>query len=285
MLLAYGKLPYHRGKWRVFERIWPRTQGIWQGPSVVHRRGLVLEVDRRDFLGRYVYYIGYETEETRFLQSCVKQGWAVCDVGANIGYFTMLFSKLVGRTGLVHAFEPATPTYAKLLKNSKLNHAENVQTHRLALGCKKGAVPFVWGATGNSGKGRLGCSAAADEQVSVVTLDEFVEQHDLHRLDLVKVDIEGSELSFLRGAFNTLHRFQPVILIEINRAALANFGAHPEQVLEFLKDLKYLLFLPTMRGTRQLPALSKMKKYEFFNVIAVPAHSDGASNPTKSGPA
>jgi FkbM family methyltransferase len=272
-LLAYGRLPNHPGKWRIFERIWPKTQGVWQEPSIVQRCGMRLEVDRRDFLGRYVYYIGYEVEETRFLEEYVKPGWVVADVGANIGYFTMLLARLVGPTGIVHAFEPAAPAYEVLLRNSKLNYAENVRAHKIALGGSTGVVPLAWGPAGNSGKTQLGRSGGADEHVSLTTLEQFVEQHNLARLDLLKVDIEGSELRFLEGAISSLRRFRPIILLEINGAALAAFGAHPEQVLRFLTDLGYQILIPTLRGSRPLRSLSEMAKYDFFNVIAMPVHA------------
>lgn len=120
-LLGYSMLPYHPGKWRVFERLWPKTQGVWRDPSIVKRSGLRFELNRHDFVGRYIYYIGYEIEETRFLERCVRPGWVVADVGANIGYFTMLLSRMVGATGVVYAFEPAALVYAGLRRNCELN--------------------------------------------------------------------------------------------------------------------------------------------------------------------
>lgn len=109
-----------------------------------------------------------------------------------------------------------------------------------------------------------------DEAVPLTTFDKFVEQWDFGRLDFIKIDIEGSELRFLEGASGSLRRFRPMLLLEINSTALATFGADPENVLRFLTDLGYRIFLPTMRDVRKLSPIAKMATYEFFNVIAIP---------------
>jgi FkbM family methyltransferase len=271
LLLAYGRLlPPHPGSWRVFEKVWPLTQGAWNDPSIVKRDGIWYQLDRKDHIGRHLYYLHYETAETKFLKRRVKPDWVAADVGANIGYFTLLLSRLVGPRGAVYAFEPATPAYQALEKNIALNAAGNVYAYRVALGETCGAVSLVWGPPGSTGKTRLGVSEPGNELTELTTFDTFVGEHGLARLDFIKIDVEGAEERFLDGATKTIKRFQPSILFEVNACALAQFGSTPQSLVERVKGFGYRLYRFGWRGIHPLRDLSEMARHEFFNLVALP---------------
>lgn len=93
------------------------------------------------FIERQLYLFGsWEATETAFLKRIVKSGDTVLDVGANIGYFTVLLSLLVGPSGRVFGIEPTQSTYEQLVKNVEINRLDNVTLCRVALSDKSGSV-------------------------------------------------------------------------------------------------------------------------------------------------
>ncbi len=275
VLVTYGRwFPYHPAKWHVLEVLGPKAQATWTCPRVVKRRGVWYELDLRQFVDRYIFYLEYERWGTRFVERVVKPGWVVADVGANIGYYTLLFARHVGRSGCVHAFEPSATTYEALMRNVLLNKANNVRVHRVALADTCGKAPLIWGPPSNRGKDRLAYACElGHELIQVITLDRFVSEQRVERLDLVKVDIEGSEQRFLSGAAETLARFRPIIMIELNPAMLGLSGTSAEQVVRHLQKDGYSLYRPTWRGllpVRELPAQG-----QWFNVVALPSELAG----------
>ena len=270
LLLAYGLgLPYHPRKWRVLELLAPKAAATWDRPRVVERRGLRFELDLHHAIPRDIYYLGeYERWESRYLRRVVKPGWIVVDVGANIGYYAMLFGKLVGGSGAVHAFEPAASTHRSLVRNVALNHADNVHVHRLALSDRRRESRLVRFDL-NPALNRIAQPGEAGaEDIRVTTLDAFVEDAHLSRLDLIKVDIEGAEGEFLGGAEATITRFSPILMIELNAGALERFGCRPEEIRERIAAMGYAIRRPTWRG--MVPVDRLPEPGEYFNIVAVP---------------
>jgi len=275
-LLAYGRLmPYHPRKWRVVGWLAPRAAATWTSPRIAQRRGVWFELDLHQFVDRFIYYLEYERWETLFVERFVRPGWVVIDVGANIGYFTLLLARKVGPTGQVYAFEPAAAITASLLRNIDLNRASNVQTYRAALAAQRGETSLRRGRPDNLGQTHLAVPGdPGDELTPVTTLDAFVEEHGLTRLDFVKVDIEGAEAAFLAGAACTLARFRPTIMIELNPTALRALGANPTDLVRTLEGLGYVLKKTTWRGLRPLRALPAPGHY--VNIVALPSGSQVA---------
>lgn len=106
------------------------------------------------------------------------------------------------------------------------------------------------------------------EQVHVTTLDRFVDHEGLTRLDLVKIDIEGAERRFLKGAARTLVRFRPIIMVELSPATLEVFGESSEGLIRDLEEAGYALHLPARRGLVRLRRLPFRGQH--LNVIGLP---------------
>ncbi len=135
----------------------------------------------------------YEPEITRVLQQVVREAWLALDIGAHIGYYTLLFSRLVGPQGRVVAFEPSSENFQMLKANIELNACSNVVLEKKAVADGSGrrvlarndAAPLsstgslVWGSGG--------------EEVETISLDEYF-RGGLQRVAFVKVDVEGAEL-------------------------------------------------------------------------------------------
>lgn len=272
LLCFYGcTLPNHPGKRRMVHNLAYLGRATWGLPRLATRRGITYELDLRDVIPHSIFYLGqYERWETRWVEATVQPGWTVVDAGAHIGYYSLLCGRRVGSEGVVHAFEPCPPTYTRLLRNLELNGAANVRPHPLALADRPGRAAMVQAADSNTGWSYLQPGEAAPgATVEVSTLDLFVREQDLARLDFLKVDVEGSEWRFLAGAEQALARFRPRLMIEVNPQALERFGAGAEQVTQWLRERGYTLHRAGRRSLRPLEQLPRPGKY--VNLIALPS--------------
>jgi len=183
----------------------------------------------------------FEPNSTRWLHKLVKPGMVVADVGANFGYYTLRLSQLVGPTGRVHAFEPVTSFRQRLIEHVERNHCSNVFVVEHALSDSRGSMEIYQGL--NSGLFDWFGSEPplAVEKVKVTTLDDYVVEKKLSRLDFIKVDIDGHETHFVRGASKTLREFQPILLMEFAHLNLLHAGSGADQLASQLKDAGYIL--------------------------------------------
>ncbi len=157
----------------------------------------------------------YEPEQTALFGSLIRPGDVVVDVGAHVGYYTLLAATLVGPRGHVYAFEPAPANYAFLTGHVRKNRCANVTPVDSAVGDHRGEVRFEYG-TG-SGTGHV--SAQGQLVVPMVTLDEFARERGL-RCQAVKIDVEGAEVAVLEGAREMLHATKPIIFLSTHGADL-----------------------------------------------------------------
>jgi FkbM family methyltransferase len=162
----------------------------------------------------------YEPGLMAALEALVTPSSVCLDVGANVGPVSLALGRLCGE-GRVHAFEPVAASFAFLERNLASNGAANVTAHRLALSDTDGT------ATINYNRQAAGAAFISEhladgvaEQVSLTTLDKWAASARLERLDLLKIDVEGSELQVLDGAAATLRRFRPVLIVELNPVTL-----------------------------------------------------------------
>lgn len=192
--------------------------------------------------GSFLRYLTGDAEPDvqRTLNEVLKPGQVVYDVGANIGFFTMLCSRLVGPQGKVYAFEPMPGNAATLRHNIALNGLSNVVVVEKALSSSSGnAELFIshWSAfhslnvEGAVKKGNLGPGTGERISVETVTLDEFVSQDGVSAPDLIKIDVEGAELVVVQGMLATLKSTEPLLLCELHGT---NLG-----YLEFVDSIDY----------------------------------------------
>jgi FkbM family methyltransferase len=264
LLRIYGRFGYHPGKHRVFARLYRFAEPTWTAKQIVKRRGCLFECDLNEYDQRELYYMGREPYQTSFLSKFFQRGWTAFDVGANCGWYSTLMAKWVGEAGCVHAFEPSPRSLPTLRRNLDLNPGTRLIIHALALGEKDGACGVEAPVMGNYGQDHI----SAGSTIQMVTLDSFVQENAVGRVDFIKVDIEGYESQFLRGADATLHRFHPPMQIEINPAALAGYGSSEEELEQRLRSLRYDLFDCHWGGIRPYQRPSGTDWYR--TVLALP---------------
>jgi FkbM family methyltransferase len=176
-----------------------------------------MDLDLSDHLQRAIAAGAFELGVSDVTRSILAAGDTVIDVGANVGFHTLQWSKRVGPSGRVLAFEPVPPNMAALRRNLALNPALKAETYDLALGHEPAQLQlnhdrFGWTSGGYS-------FAHAHESgylVKQVALDHFLEasERPIVNLSLIKVDVEGFEAKVLSGALETVRHHRPYIVVE-----------------------------------------------------------------------
>ncbi|WP_428386638.1 FkbM family methyltransferase [Mucisphaera sp.] len=189
-----------------------------------------------------------EAAEFAFYKAFLKPCMTAFDVGANRGEVTRRFAKLVGTGGYVHAFEPCAATYQRLRQRFD---GPPVQLHHMAIGETVGQAKLnvydeehdTWNTLANRPLEDYGINVRPQsiEEVPVTTLDRFCEEHDIQRIDLLKIDIEGAELQALRGARGLMQEKRiGVILFEFGQTTF-DMGNTPDEFISLLDDCGYQL--------------------------------------------
>jgi FkbM family methyltransferase len=178
----------------------------------------------------------HEAGEVKFLESIAKEGIHVIDIGANIGITTVAIAKRIRRRGMLYSFEPV-PEYFKILKdNVSSNGLENVKVCELAVTDQVGRIYFY--------QKELSSGIVFDEgakrfEVSTTTIDRFLSEEKIERIDLIHMDCEGSELLVLKGAKETLQKNKVKIFCEIHHDFLKQLGQSVEELVQYLQGLEF----------------------------------------------
>jgi FkbM family methyltransferase len=225
------------------------------------RGGSRMLVDTSDMMGRVIAASGvWEPHVTAMVSTLLSAGDVCVDVGAHTGYHTMLAARLVGPGGRVYALEPAPAANAALRANVALNSAANVTVLRIAAGETDGRATIVTPPSGNSGEAstRIVTTAGLDlrtDEVLVHPVASVVDDSDVPRLRLVKIDVEGYEAEVLEGIEPLFVRgSRPAVIVEV----------HPHRVRETIAAMERLQSAFSLRA---------------FELVRVPTHERFAEVP------
>jgi FkbM family methyltransferase len=216
------------------------------GPLVGHK--FILHAMEGKSGGASVYAGMFEREQTAAFCSTVKIGGVVFDVGANVGYYALLSSTLVGESGRVVAFEPVVRNIHYLHRHVKLNRLRNVTILPTACSDATGATLFSAGR--NSAEGHLtqGSEDILSNPVVTVSVDDFVSATRLSP-NVLKIDVEGAEHLVLKGASATLEHAKPAVFLSTHSDDLRH------QCLEYLAQRGY---------THTILSFDRNNPYEFL---------------------
>ncbi len=186
-------------------------------------------------IGRSLELYGEWAESEMGLLRCVlRPSDVVLDVGSNIGTHTIFFAHTVGPEGMVYAFEPQRFTFQILCSNITINCLQNVRAYHMAVGAEKGTiiVPELNQETAMNYGGVSLDTNQNGENVSLILLDEL----EIDSCRLLKIDVEGMELSVLKGGTGMIEKCKPVIYLENNDPAKSS------ELIKFLQTLGYTIY-------------------------------------------
>jgi FkbM family methyltransferase len=227
---------------------------------------------------RSIFVTGrYEPNEFCLLARVLKPGMTLVDVGANMGLYTLYAARRVGLSGCVLAIEPSSREMETLKGNVEINALNNVRVRQVALSDHASEVELLVARAQNSGHntlGEFGYNTPLDhrEKTRTQCLDEIVQDEGLSKIDVIKMDIEGAELSALCGAVNTLRRDHPLLLLELADRLLRHQNSSSTAVLSLLTEHGYRMygFDP---GTGLPTPLTRRDYFDSENIIAMAGDS------------
>jgi FkbM family methyltransferase len=229
---------------------------------------------RNNFLGAAMFYGGFENPERSFVERLLGPGMTVLDIGAHHGYYTLLASRKVGAKGSVLAIEASPRERTQLRLHLRINRCKNVRIESRALGEAKGTAELFLVQDQESGCNSLHRPAASGQletvAVQIERLDRVLEEQHITRVDFIKLDVEGAELSVLKGATELLSRMpRPVILAEVQDIRTEPWGYPAREIIRFLSDIDYVWFRPLPDGW--IEELDTAPTEFDGNFVAIPA--------------
>lgn len=242
--------------------------------------GYELEVDENDSLQLTVKG-DYETLQTEFFKKYLKASDNILDIGANIGYYTILFSQLVGATGKVYAFEPDLNSYSILKRNIENNNCTNVALFGYALGDSRGKVKLYLNEE-NRGDNRIlkneGNQNWEAIEVEMFRADELIDSKT--RIDFIKIDIQGAELFAFQGMENILNQNEKITIIsEFWPKGMDDNGYSAQVFLDYFKSRNFKIYEMNAKKNKIIPFsnenyISNAKDEEFFTDLIITRNPD-----------
>lgn len=244
-----GRIPL---VWKVYDFLF---QLFWSNKDIVEVQGSKMYVNIHDkspsmrkTFQHYALSRVHEGSTTEMFKEVVKEGDVVVDLGANMGYFTLLAARLIGRKGKVYAFEPEPINYGVLTKNIELNGYNWVIPIQKAVSNKAG-IARLYISPEDTGHNTLtqydGRYDNGREfvEVETVALDEFFKDKE-HQIDVIKMDIEGAEMLALSGMDRAIRENKNLrMFVEFFPTAIREMGYSPEEFARRLtEDYKFSMF-------------------------------------------
>ncbi len=255
---------------------------INSGTVIKRIDGVNYELDLEEAIDNAMYYKGSrEPDTSQALKVLCKPGYTVIDIGANVGSHSLPIANFVGLEGKVYAFEPVPWAVNKFKRNLELNNINNITLETIALSdMNEKEVEMNFRASfklgsksgvGEDGKINDGWWDECEHvKVRMETLDSYVSNHKIDRIDLIKLDVDGFEGKVIRGAFHALSRFKPVLIMEIAPTWTEMRGDNMMDILSKLEEIGYKFY--SEKGFVQIKnitqSIESLPSEGGFNVIA-----------------
>lgn len=192
----------------------------------------------------------YGELDTKIIRDNIKEGDIVIDVGANIGYYTLIFAQLVGKTGKVFAFEPEPKNFEILKKNIEINNYQNVVVEQKIVSDTSGMIKLFIAEQGIVGH-RIQQKTNSQKFIEMesIILDDYLKKLNLSdKINFIKIDVEGAEPKVLEGSKEILETSSNLkIFTEFNREDIKKYNYNPENILLLLSKNNFKFFLPNYK--------------------------------------
>lgn len=216
----------------------------------------------------------YEKGDSEMFYSIINDGDTIFDIGANIGWYSCHFANMFPSSD-IYSFEPIPDTFFKLKMNVNLNRFSNISLHNLALYSQKQIIDFYYSpyVTGAS----AAINITENENMHTVTcetdtIDNFVIQNNVNRLDIIKCDVEGAEFHVFQGGLNALKKYKPIVFTEILRKWSAKFGYNSNDIIDLMKNLDYECFISNGNQLVKIESISEETVHTNFFFLNTEKH-------------
>lgn len=213
--------------------------------------GLKIWIYPKNEICRSLYVRGiYDPNMAVLVNTFLPKDGVLLDIGSNMGYYSMLAAKRLDENGLIIAVEPSSRDYKRMVANIKENALESkIKTMMVAVGDRLGNKTIQIASEERNGLNTLGAEFSykgiekiSTEMAIVTTIDTIVSSEGLSRVDVIKMDIEGSEVRALEGAKDTIAKYHPVLLIGVNSDALVKSKRSIRDLENILKEMNYSIY-------------------------------------------
>jgi len=230
----------------------------------------------------------YERETQLLLMRVLGDGNTFLDIGAHIGYFTLLASAAVGNSGKVIAVEPIDENYKQLENHININALENIETIQVVVGSVDGKTQIYFNADNDGGHAlwdpgkhpanQLTRDHPRADTVQSVTLGTLLERYGVDRARLIKIDTEGAEILILGAARSVfIEKRVDFVIMEVNVSGLGLLGSSIDDLFSLVNELGYDVYLPHPDAERPIPLTDENRpnpRYVYNVLMARPETLD-----------
>lgn len=207
----------------------------------------------------------YELPVQHAITSHVMPGDVFFDIGANIGFFSILAARCAGTSGQVYAYEPVKRNADAIVRGAALNGLDTIRVFNEAVGAMTGRADLLL--TRHIGGAALASADVPPDmtgrlEVDVTTLDDSISRHGLRPPSLVKIDVEGAEIEVLRGMTGVLRAHRPAVLYEVDDATREGLDSKARQIASFMESAGYAL--------THMPAAYADSDWQVVHIFAQP---------------
>jgi len=216
-------------------------------------------------------YESHEPLTTHLIINELKQDMVCIDLGSNIGYYAVIESNIIGESGKIFAIEPSPVNFPILKLNLENQKKNNFVAYNIGIGDKNEEMEFIISAKSNWSRIRMNNEKINSEdkviKIPVKTLNSFVNENNIKKIDILRMDVEGFEYSILLGANEVLEKFKPKLFIEIHKMYLGKEKTY--QIFNELKNKKYEIkyYIPRIYDSPIIGKLKDIKKITIDEIL------------------
>jgi FkbM family methyltransferase len=265
---------------KIIEKLYRRTGMLLSTIAIPRHKRNVRHTQLEDFellvfanedVGRQIYlYKSYEPYETTFFKKSIRSTDVCFDIGGNIGYFSMLMSKLANN-GKVHVFEPIPLNASLIAVNANLNNFDNIIINNVAVGSESGECQFSVSMDSAYSSMKATGRIAEEKSITVpmITINDYLQANHVTKVDILKVDVEGAEGAIIDAASSLLRNTATrprIVLLELFDENLKPFGTTALTIVNQMIDYGYKAFVLSKNNGDLIEFKSDMAN-KYYNVI------------------
>lgn len=183
----------------------------------------------------------YERADSEMLYKLVGERDTIFDIGANIGWYSNHLSKKLPQA-TIYSFEPIPDTFAQLKSNTELNKATNITLNNFAFSDKVQVLPFFYSPTITGASSSVNITennSMVKLECQANTIDNFIVEQGIAKLDFIKCDVEGAEFMVYKGGVASIDKYKPIVFSEMLRKWSAKFNYHPNDIIHLFRQSGY----------------------------------------------